>query len=143
MKNSSPNIPLCVLQLQIFKLWWEMSWLTHFSTVRLSFKFLEFLRRIWVCSVPKKVPRLFFNIVRIYSFPFRHVIIMLHALAKPSIGFSWFYRLAIKLFFSFDWVWITFGLFNFTFRHLVFWVFMFTYQKLRFLKLMLSKTFQK
>ena len=41
-------------------------------------------------------PKLF-NIVKIYCFPFRHVIIMLHVrLAKPSIGFSWFYRIAIN-----------------------------------------------
>ena len=51
--------------------------------------------KLWLHSTMAS-PKLF-NIVKIYCFPFRHVIIMLHVrLAKPSIGFSWFYRIAIN-----------------------------------------------
>ena len=51
--------------------------------------------KLWLHSAMAS-PKLF-NIVKIYCFPFRHVIIMLHVrLAKPSIGFSWFYRIAIN-----------------------------------------------
>ena len=52
-------------------------------------------KRLWPHSAIAS-PKLF-NIVKVYCFPFRHVIIMLHVrLAKPSIGFSWFYRIAIN-----------------------------------------------